>query len=176
MAINRDEDRLPDTTFAAVYPNNLVSVSPGGHEEHIDDTDGAKRYRRAHPSGTYTEISDDGKKVEVVIGNSHYYNKGGVTFTVQENGDIQINGHARFSVGAGSHMEVGGDATVAVGGDCVIHAVGNLKAGAADVYIGSRGNMDLNCSGNFNLLVGGTANMESDGNMTLKAPRIDLNK
>jgi hypothetical protein len=176
MSIKRDNERIPETTFNAKYSKVQTNETPGGHVVTYDDTDGAKRYRLAHPSGTYTEISDDGKVVQVNVANRHVYDKGGLTLTIQENGDIKIGGHARISVGDGAHVEVGGDAMVAVGGDVVMHAHGNIKAGAQDVYIGARGNMDLNCSGNFNLLVGGTTNIESDGNMTQKAPRIDLNK
>ena len=176
MAIQRDDERLPETTFNAKYSKVNVTESPGGHRITMDDTDGSKRYRVEHPSGTYTEISDDGKAVSVCVANKQDYLKGGLTLTIQENGDIKIGGHARLSIGAGAHVEIGGDASIAVGGDALVHAHGNLKMAGGDVYIGSRGDMDLNCSGNFNLLVGGTTNIASDGNMTQTAPRIDLNK
>jgi len=176
MAIKRDEERVPNTTFNAQYSKVRVEETPGGHKITYDDTPGARRYRLEHPSGTYTEISEDGKVVQVNVANRHVYDKGGLTLSIQENGDIKIGGSARLSIGDGAHIEVGGDAAIAIGGDAVVHSHGNLKMGAADVYIGSRGNMDLNCSGNFNLLVGGTTNIASDGNMTQSAPRIDLNK
>ena len=175
MTIKRDDERLPETTFNAKYSKVNVTETPGGIRTTMDDTEGAKRYRVEHPSGTYTEISDDGKSVSVCVGNKQDYLKGGLTLTIQENGDIKIGGHARLAVGSGAHVEIGGDASIAVGGDALVHAHGNLKMAGEDVYIGARGNMDLNCSGNFNLLVGGSTNIASDGNMTQTAPRIDLN-
>jgi hypothetical protein len=175
MTIDRDDDRLPETTFNAKYSKVSVTETPGGHRITMDDTEGSKRYRVEHPSGTYTEISNDGKVVQVNVANRQVYDKGGLTLTIQENGDIKIAGHVRMSVGSGAHVEIGGDASIAVGGDALVHAHGNLKMAGGDVYIGARGNMDLNCSGDFNLLVGGSTNIASDGNMTQTAPRIDLN-
>ena len=48
-----DNKRLPDTSYAAEYPFNQVSVSRSGHERHVDDTPGAERLREAHKSGTF---------------------------------------------------------------------------------------------------------------------------
>ena len=38
-----------------------------------------------------------------------------------------------------------------------------------------KGNVNITIEGNANVLVKGTYKVESEGNMTFKAPRIDLN-
>ena len=44
-----------------------------------------------------------------------------------------------------------------------------------DAYVKSDGNVQTTVGGNFKLDVAGTCDINSDGNMTLNAPRIDFN-
>lgn len=54
----------PATMMAAEYPNNAVRRTPGGHLEELDDTPGARRSARLHPSGAFQEVGDAGQMSE----------------------------------------------------------------------------------------------------------------
>jgi hypothetical protein len=56
--------------FKAQYPHNKVMETESGHVFEIDDTPGEERIHIYHKSGTYQEISKDGKKVNKVIGDN----------------------------------------------------------------------------------------------------------
>lgn len=49
----------------------------------------------------------------------------------------------------------------------------HIVAGNEEVYI--KGNVNVRVIGNVNILVDGTYTLESKGNMTIKAPRVDIN-
>lgn len=108
--------RLPPSTAAPEYPYNNATVTRAGHEMHWDDTPGHERIRLAHRAGTYFEISEDGRKVELVSANEYKYTKGGLTLTVDKNGDIKVGGLFRLVIGGDAHVEINGDVTASIGG------------------------------------------------------------
>ena len=108
--------RTPGTTYASQYPYNYSQVTRAGHEIQLDDTPGNERVRIAHKSGSYTEVSEDGRKVEVVTANESKTVKQSTTITIEKNGDIKIGGAARIVVGGDAHLEVKGNMTQTVGG------------------------------------------------------------
>jgi len=108
--------RTPGTTYASEYPYNYTQVTRAGHEIQLDDTSGNERVRIAHKSGSYTEISEDGRKVEVVTANESKTVKQSTTITIEKNGDIKIGGGARVVIGGDAHVEVKGNMTQVVGG------------------------------------------------------------
>lgn len=168
--------RLSSTSYKTKYPFNKVNLTESGHEVHFDDTPGSERIRIAHKSGTYDEISYDGRKVSFTVGNRQQYDKGGVTITVDENHDIKVSGHNRMIVGGGQHIEVAGDAAIAVGGDCLNVTLGNMHtAVGGDVYMGAKGDMALNIGGSMKMKVAGTTTMETDGDHVIKAANIRMN-
>src|ERR1700752_3639761 len=71
-------NRLPESKYKTEYPMCQTHVSRSGHEKHIDDTPGHERLREAHKAGTYWEISEDGRKVELIVANEYHYVKGGL--------------------------------------------------------------------------------------------------
>lgn len=109
-------NRLPPSTAAPEYPYNHAMVTRAGHEMHWDDTPGRERIRMAHRAGTYFEISEDGRKVELVSANEYKYTKGGLTLTVDKNGDIKVGGLFRLVIGGDAHLEINGDVTASIGG------------------------------------------------------------
>lgn len=178
MPTNNDDNkpnRINKTTFESKYPYNKVMVTESGHEFHWDDTPGKERIRIAHKSGTYTEISADGKMVNYNVGHAQSYNKGGFSLTIDEMGDIKIEGHGRIGIGGGSHIEVTGDADIVVGGDSHTVVGGNMKAAVAgDMYSGVKGNSNMNVMGSADIKVAGDTSMESGGTHTIKAGNIVL--
>lgn len=141
MADGSQDPRHPKSSYAGKYPYNRVEVTESGHELHFDDTPGKERLRMAHRTGTYFEISPDGKKTELVTGHHIVYNKKGHTLTVDKNMDVKVGGSHRTSISGDQHKEVkgtvshafegdhrtivGGDKTTAVGGDHTHGVVGN---------------------------------------------------
>jgi hypothetical protein len=163
----RQTTRADDSSYDAKYPYNRVIETWAGHQIQFDDTPGSERIFIRHASGTYQEISADGKMVTYAVGDTKTYNKAGVTLTVDENGDVKMSGHQRLLVGGGSHIEVAGDAGVFVGGNAGIAGMGAINLRAKTAYVGTDGDMNMN--------VGGNMTMETKGTHTIKAAKVDIN-
>jgi hypothetical protein len=101
----------PESAYRTKYPYNKVFQSESGHIVEIDDTPNFERTHYFHKSGTYTEVNNQGRRVnkivgddfEVVLKNKTLYVqgnlnievKGAVTITsptVTINGDLKVNG------------------------------------------------------------------------------------
>lgn len=86
----------PSPAYAAKYPENKVYQSKSGHVIEIDDTEDAERIHVYHRSGTYTEINNEGRRVdkivndhiEVVVKDKEVFIKGDCKVTVEGNLDI----------------------------------------------------------------------------------------
>lgn len=193
------DTRLPPSSAAPEYPYNNASVTRSGHEMHWDDTPGRERIRLAHRAGTYFEISEDGRKVELVSANEYKYTKGGLTLTVDKNGDIKIGGNIRLVVGGDAHVEINGSATASIGGDltvavnknaevhagsdATITAGKNITATAgADMYASVGGNMTSVVMGNMTSLVNGNSdelvygdkNIQVSGTYSVNASSVSI--
>ena len=131
--------RLPPTTAAPEYPYNKVSITRSGHEMHWDDTPGHERIRLSHKIGTYFEVSEDGRKVELVQSNDYKYVKGGLTLTIDNSGDIKVGGNLRLVIGNDAHLEIAGSCTASIGGDMVAAVQNN-----AEIHAGQ----DITVTGN----------------------------
>lgn len=163
MARETDEPihpRLPPTSYKAQYPTNKVTTTRSGHEWHVDDTEGEERLRQVHRSGTYWEVSKDGRKVELVVGDGYSYTKGGMTLTVDKNNDIKVGGHYRLLVQGDGHIEVKGKCGIAVEGDCSVTVGQNLSAKVG-------GDLRAGVTGDAKILVGGKTSLKSDGDINI---------
>lgn len=200
LAKSSDADnRLPASTAAPEYPYNNATVTRAGHEMHWDDTPGRERIRLAHRAGTYFEISEDGRKVELVSANEYKYTKGGLTLTVDKNGDVKIGGLLRLVVGGDTHIEVNGNLTASVGGSMTaainksaeIHAgesatvtagknitataTENIYASAGkDMVSAVGGNLTAVVNGDSTELTLGNRNFQVAGEYKVVAARITL--
>lgn len=175
--------RLPPSTAAPEYPYNHATVTRAGHEMHWDDTPGRERIRMAHRTGTYFEISEDGRKVELVQANEYKYVKGGLTLTIDMNGDIKIGGMCRVVVGGDTHVEINGNLTAAVSGNmnvavnknaelhvgesATVTAGKNITATAGENIYATAGK-DMACvvAGNMTTVVQGNSDEYVAGNKT----------
>ena len=154
------DKRHPKSTYDAKYPYNRIEITESGHEIHYDDTPGKERIRRSHKSGTYEEISKDGKWVTVSVGNRIEYHKEGFTQTVDKNTDVKVGGATRSSVGGSSHSEVKGDSTSAVDGDSKTMVGGDsVSAVKGDMVTGVKGATKMRLGGGIELK--GDAKIES---------------
>lgn len=165
-----DEKRLPDTSYAAEYPWNAAHVSRAGHEKHVDDTPGHERLREAHKSGTYWEISPDGRRVTLIVADDYHYVKGGLTLTVDQNMDVLIAGNLKVVVQGDAYVEVKGDATAVIGGDSTIATVGDaVVAVGGDSYTKVQGSCSLSTNGNLNVEAKKDAEISVKGDVALNA-------
>lgn len=110
------DPRHPKSSYSARYPFNQKTITEAGHELEFDNTPGASRIRLGHKSGTYFELSENGRRVDLVNGNYHLYAKGGRTETIENSSDVKVTGHDRRSVAGDQHFETAGDQTAVIGG------------------------------------------------------------
>lgn len=150
------------------YPLNYVTQFDGGHRLVVSNERGKEFIRLMHPSGSYQEIQPDGKMVSFTNGESKSYTKGGMTVTVDENGDFNIVGHSKAQVSGGMHMEIAGDMGGAIAGNIALAGMGNAGFSV-------KGNMYMATDGAFNIHVTGAANIKADGGMTIDAPTTTIN-
>lgn len=191
---NRERERFTDVKkySKGKYPMRYVEEHIGGHRVVVDSTPGHRVTETYHGSGTYKLVAEDGSEHRMVVGNKHEYLKQGYTLTVDQNGDIRIEGHARVIIGGGAHIEVKGDVnmvvtgnmTQTVGGDYKQVVLGNMITSVAgtlstisqgDQLAKTGANYTADVASNYKMESGGTSDMKSGGNMTKKAPKIDLN-
>lgn len=164
---NRETTRSDKNSSKTEYGLNQVFETPSGHQIQLDNTPGNERIFIRHSSGTYMEMSADGKVTSFTVGDQKNYNKAGVTFTVDENSDVKMSGHNRIVTGGGLHSEIAGDLGAAVGGDLALVGMGKVNMRAKQVYFGSDGSLNIRCGGNLNI--------EADGDIVMRGAKIHLN-
>ena len=149
------------------YPLRNVMEYIGGHRQVFDSTPGHRVIEHAHGSGTFQQWAEDGTEIRVVVGNKHEHLKSGYTLTVNQNGDIKIDGHCRVSVGGGAHVEVAGDVSIVSTGTITQYAAKdiNLVAGGKVNILGNK-SLNLTTDGTHTVRVGkdhkSTVNGKSD--------------
>lgn len=137
------------------YPMRNVQEFPGGHRITMDSTPGHRVMERYHGSGTVEQWAEDGSETKIVVGNAHEHIKEGYTLTVDQNGDIRIEGHARVSVGGGVHLEIAGDVTMYCGGNFSQYVAKNYNLMVTgDVNISTQGNMNTTVNGERTTAIG----------------------
>lgn len=141
------------TPAAPQYPLNDVLVTEGGHIQEFDNTPGAERYQRYHPSGSFVEVHPDGSNVEKIVKDNYQIIMG--DDKVHIDGNVQVN--------------IVGASNVVINGDCVQQVNGSMTQTVDGDYT-------IAVGGDYNLVIGG-ANKQSAGSQAVfLAPRIDLNQ
>lgn len=157
-------DRLHKSRYAKKYPYNQTWVTEAGHEFHVDDTPGKERLRMAHKSGSYIEMTANGKVVTVDVGHSQHYTKGGHTHTIDKNYDLKVAGSHRTNVSGHAHEEIRGTQSSAIGGNHKTIVGGDhVMAVKGDQVVGVVGDRHESYSGNANVKIDGTMNVIVDG-------------
>lgn len=129
----------PESPYGAAYPHNQVMQTPNGLIQEFDDTPNNVRYHLYHPSGTYTEIDNNGTEVKKIVGDNYYI--------IENNGNIFIGGRASVTIENTCSILVLGDANIEVNG----------KMSAV-----VRNDISLTAAGSMNLNVGETLNIKAD--------------
>lgn len=142
----------PNSAYGATYPYNHVQETESGHIIEIDDTPSNERLHRYHKAGTFEEIGATGSRVTKIVGDDYEIVIGSKSAVVKGNVVYTNEGKAQFKVGRDFYLEVDGDVRTLVHGNVIMHT-----------------------KGSFVHKVSGSYTLASGGNMTIVAPRIDLN-
>lgn len=150
--INKDQQRLePVSAYNAKYPFNKVFQSESGHVVELDDTPNFERIHVYHKAGTYTEIDQDGNRVNRIVGNDYeivdrdqtVYIKGNVKVVVDGDyelsvtGNIKINGKTiNLNSGTMGAARIGDAADSGDGGSEHADGSNKIEAGSSTVFIG----------------------------------------
>lgn len=142
----------PATPAAPQYPMNQIMETEGGHIEEFDNTPGAERYQRYHPSGSFIEVHPDGTQVEKIIkdnytitmGDKFVHVEGNVQVNIIGNSNIVVNGDATMTVTGNRSDIVNGDYALAVGGDYSVAVGGQHLQGSGVRFQATAPRIDLN--------------------------------
>lgn len=134
----------PQLTADNIIPTQnyglLKAISyPDGTQIHINLEQGKENFRIFHSSGTYLEIRNDGSMIHHVANNITSYHKGGMSLTMDNNGDVKLDGHMRVALGEDCHVEAGKNLSMVVNGRFELAATGHVKISGADVSISTLG-------------------------------------
>lgn len=160
-----DQNHIP---YAAQYPYNSVRSSEGGIIEEFDSTPNAVRYHLYHPSGTFTEIDNNGTVVNKIYGdkfeilerNGNIFIKGDANITVEGNINIlsqsdinvEVYGNCNAVVKNDLNTTVHGNMNTFVQGDYNISANSfNVETTGGDINLLSSANIDAKCTTDFNI-------------------------
>jgi hypothetical protein len=127
----------PTSAYNAVYPNNHVIETAGGHFVEIDDTSGAERIHVYHRSGTFVEMYPDGKTVfrskgsstEVIYGDNNIYVSGDC--------NISADGNVNLLSKKSTNIQTDGDVDWKVGGKFSLQVAGSSKLQAKGIELDS---------------------------------------
>jgi uncharacterized protein (TIGR02594 family) len=92
----------PESAYAAQYPYNHVTATPGGHVIEMDDTPDAERVHIYHKSGTYIEIFPNG---DMVTEHANGYRTVFGSENVQVSGDMQLIVGGKLEIWAGGNID-----------------------------------------------------------------------
>lgn len=171
----------PASPYAAKYPYNHVYESESGHIIEIDDTPGASRYHRRHPSGTFEEIHPSGTRVQKIVGDDfllvqqdhNVHVSGNVNLVCDSNTVINIVGNLDMTVQGAVTQLVRGDVTSQVDGQVVQTVNGNVtQLVKSNVDSTVDGDFTMKVAGNYSVEVGGSKVEAVSGDWTRSAANI----
>jgi len=99
----------PVSAYSAVYPYNRVYQSESGHIVEIDDTPNKERIHIFHRTGTYTEINQEGRRVNKIVGDDIEVVLKDKTVYIQGNAKVEIKGNVDVKVDGNYNLNVSGD-------------------------------------------------------------------
>lgn len=125
----------PQSSYSALYPYNHVRATTNGLIEEFDDSPGAVRYSRQHPSGTFIEEDPSGsvtrrivgESFEIIENNSNVYIKGRCNVTVEGSINLLVKTHCNLEVEGQLNAQIRGDAQIAVSGSTVLNTKEDVK-------------------------------------------------
>jgi hypothetical protein len=99
----------PSSAYSATYPYNRVYQSESGHVVELDDTPNKERIHFFHRTGTYTEINQEGRRVNKIVGDDIEVVLKDKTVYIQGNAKVEIKGNVDVKVDGNYNLNVSGD-------------------------------------------------------------------
>lgn len=99
----------PSSAYSATYPYNRVYQSESGHIVELDDTPNKERIHVFHRTGTYTEINQEGRRVNKIVGDDIEVVLKDKTVYIQGNAKVEIKGNVDVKVDGNYNLNVSGD-------------------------------------------------------------------
>ena len=99
----------PSSAYSATYPYNRVYQSESGHIVEFDDTPNKERIHVFHRTGTYTEINQEGRRVNKIVGDDIEVVLKDKTVYIQGNAKVEIKGNVDVTVNGNYNLNVSGD-------------------------------------------------------------------
>lgn len=99
----------PSSAYSATYPFNRVYQSESGHIVELDDTPNKERIHVFHRTGTYTEINQEGRRVNKIVGDDIEVVLKDKTVYIQGNAKVEIKGNVDVKVDGNYNLNVSGD-------------------------------------------------------------------
>lgn len=200
MSGTNENARHPDSTFATEYPYNQATVTRGGHEFHVNDALGKETLKVAHTSGTYVEIENTGRWVQVITEKCYSYIMSSLAQTVDQHADYKVGGNYALNVDGHYQENVRRDKNVAIGGDYVLGVGGvRFEDTVKDKYEKVGGNYVLSVDKDYQVAINndrvttisgnkqdtlekdwsvtskGSIEMQADGDFRIKCKRFIVN-
>ena len=122
------------------YPYNNVEIFSSGHAIEYDSTPGYERISQTHSSGTTSDITANGDKIQTIVGDGYtVYNKNNTVYIVG-NCNITANGDINVKCEGNYVLDIDGDLHYKVGGNIRTQCNGNTQTeilGKREINIGS---------------------------------------
>lgn len=141
----------PESPYGTKYPYNKVTRTQSGHTIEIDDTPNAERIHVHHKSGTYVEISTDGRMVTKVVGDNYHIVMNDENIRIMGKATVIIEGDANITALQNANIEVLEDADLHVGGTLNIGSAEDLNLSSGkSINITSGKDINFDYPGSFN--------------------------
>jgi hypothetical protein len=166
----------PGPSDVAQYPDNITTMTKGGHLQEFDSTTG--RYRMGFPDGSYIQSDGQGNITYRSEGDSMEFTKNNKRISVQGDFAMSSRGSLKLLSESDAFMEVRGAFTGSFNsninlnakGELVLAATGGVRIVGTSVSIESQGgNVELKSSAEINMDSSGDFNAQSGGDMVLDA-------
>ena len=169
----------PKTSYAAQYPYNHVYESESGHVQEFDDTPGAERYRRIHPSNTYTETRPDGSVVTKIVGDNYLIVQSGNKVNIKGNLQVVVEGNAQVYHMGNVVQQVDGNVQELVRGNVKQKVEGEVRGEyMQNVEVIVHKDLNANVKQNLNAEVeqNATVNVTETATVTAKNARVAIDE
>ena len=185
-ASDTDTWSQPEIAYNAVYPYNHVFESESGHIKEYDDTAGNERIHERHISGTSTEMTANGDRIDIIKNNYYTLTSNDNKAYIQGDSDITIGGRHKVYINKDGQtdnhydIQIGPNANVNIqvdkGNLNVVTKTGqfNFDVGA-DFNVNVGGNYNLTVQGNKVETIEGNHTQDTTGTVVIKGQQIDLN-
>ena len=144
--------------------------SQSGHVQEVDDTPGHERILNYHASGTYDEVSADGRRVVKVVGSNwtivayddNIYIEGNALVDVK--GNIQINCYNDAKINVAGRTELNSGEDIRIKGKSI-----HLESHTGDINFYSANGIKMHSTSNTNILSAQSFNVSANSQINLSA-------